>query len=128
MKDWKDRLNSLYLLVEDILSGKKNIVCKKTRHTTMHEELMQKYDIGSEDIPILDIYKDKVIIAVFKPVGLWVTGANGRIDILTDDGAYILAGTAEKGKKPEWKVFTPKNRKSAKNLDSSLILDLVNQL
>ncbi len=127
VKDWKDRLNSLYLLVEDILSAKKNIECKKTRQTTMYEELMQKYDIESEDIPILDIYKDKVIIAIFKPVGLWVIGANGRIDILTEEGAYILADTAEKGKKPEWKVFTPKNRKSGKNLDSSLILDLVNK-
>jgi len=93
----------------------------------MYEELMQKYNVGSEDIPMLDIYKNKVIIATFKPVGLWVIGANGRIDILIESGAYIVVDTAEKGKKPEWKVFTPKNRKSGKNLDSSLIMELVNQ-
>ncbi len=127
VKDWKDRLNHLYLLVEEILFDQKNIVCKKTRHTILYEELMQKYNVNSEDIPILDIYKNKMIIATFKPVGLWVIGANGRIDILTESGAYIVVDTAETGKKPAWKVFTPKNRKSGKNLDSSLIMELVNQ-
>lgn len=127
VKSWKVRINSLYSLVEETLSGQKNLVCKKTRHTTMYEELMQKYNVGSEEIPILDIYKNKVIIATFKPVGLWVLGANGRIDILTESGAYIVVDTAKTGKKPEWKVFTPKNRKSEKNLDSSLIMELVNQ-
>ncbi len=127
VKEWKGRINHMYLLVEGALSDKKNIVCKKTRHTTLYEELMQKYNVDSEDIPILDIYKNKVIIATFKPVGLWVIGANGRIDILTESGAYIVVDTAETGKKPVWKVFTPKNRKSGKNLDSSLIMELVNQ-
>jgi len=127
IKDWKSRLNHMYLLVEGALSDKQNIVCKKTRHTTLYEELMQKYNVDSEDIPILDIYKNKVIIATFKPVGLWVIGANVRIDILTKSGAYIVVDTAEIGKKPAWKVFTPKNRKYGKNLNSSLILELVNQ-
>jgi len=127
IRNWKVRLNHLYLRVEEILSVQNNIVCKKTRHTILYEELMQKYKVDSETIPILDIYKNKVIIATFKPVGLWVIGANGRIDILTESGAYIVVDTAEIGQKPAWKVFTPKNRKSGKNLDSSLIMELVNQ-
>jgi len=34
VREWKDRLSSLYLLVEDTLSGRKNIVCSRKRHTT----------------------------------------------------------------------------------------------
>ena len=127
VRDWKDRLSSLYLLVEDTLSGRENIVCSRKRHTTMYEGLMHKYNVEAEELPILDIYRDKVMIAMFKPAGLWVTGGDGRIDILTESGAYIVAGTGEKGEKSGWKVFTPKDRKSGRNLDSSLIMDLVNQ-
>ncbi|MCI4626027.1 MAG: hypothetical protein L3V56_08695 [Candidatus Magnetoovum sp. WYHC-5] len=125
VKDWKERLNNLYLLVEKTLSGKKNIICKKNRSTIMYEELMRKYNVNSENIPILDIYKDKIIIAIFEPIGLWVIGANGRVDILTESGAYIVVDIAEKGKEPKWQVFTPKNRRYSKELDSSFITELV---
>jgi len=127
VRDWKDRLESLYLLVEDTLSGRENIVCSRKRHTTMYEGLMHKYNVEAEELPVLDIYKDKVMIATFEPIGLWTTGGDGRIDILTKSGAYIIAGTGEKGKKSEWEVFTPKDRRSARNMDSSLIMDLVSQ-
>ncbi len=127
VREWKDRLSSLYLLVEDTLSGRKNIVCSRKRHTTMYEGLMHRYNVEAEELPILDVYKDKVMIAMFEPIGLWVTGSDGRIDILTESGAYIVAGTAEEGKKPGWKVFTPGDRKTGRNMDSSLIMDLVNQ-
>jgi len=93
----------------------------------MYEGLMHRYNVEAEELPILDVYKDKVMIAMFEPIGLWVTGSDGRIDILTESRAYIVAGTAEEGKKPGWKVFTPGDRKTGRNMDSSLIMDMVNQ-
>ncbi|MCP4109645.1 MAG: hypothetical protein GY749_29680 [Desulfobacteraceae bacterium] len=125
VKDWKQRLDSLYSLVEKSLTGMQNVECRQTKHMTMYEELMQKFEISPEKIPILDVYKDKNVIATFKPVGLWVIGANGRIDILTKSGAFILVDKAENGENSEWKVFSPKNRKKEEDFDPVFITELV---
>ncbi len=126
VNDWKKRLDSLYFFVGQSLTGIQNVECRQTKHMTMYEELMQKFEIGPAKIPILDVYKYKNVIASFKPIGLWVTGANGRIDILTKSGAFILVDIAEKGEKPDWKVFSPKSRKKGKDFDPVFIAELVN--
>lgn len=127
VKDWKERLNTLYVFVEQSLSNNKEVELRKDRLTTMHEELMQKYSVSPEKIPLLDIYKNKNIIATFKPIGLWVIGANVRVDILTESGAYIVVDISEKGEESNWQVYSPKNRKEGRRFDSSFIAELVDQ-
>jgi hypothetical protein len=125
VKDWLQRLAALYSFVERTLENSENIECKSTNHMTMYEELMQKSDVEPERVPILDIYKNKTVIASFKPVGLWVVGANGRVDILTKSGAFILVDVADKGKKSDWKVYTPRNRRKGTDFDVTFIEELV---
>jgi len=121
VEDWKKRLADLYASVDAELSGLSDIRIEKNRSTLMHEELMQKYGVSSERLPILDIYKRNKLAATFKPVGLWVIGANGRVDILTSQGSYILVDKAEYGDNPQWFVYSPKNRRTGKPFDSAFI-------
>jgi hypothetical protein len=123
--NWLERLSELYSFVENTLKNSKGIECKSNRHMTMYEELMQKYDVDPAEVPILDIYKNKTIVASFKPVGLWVIGANGRIDILTKSGAFILVDVAGKLENSKWKVYTPKNRTEGIDFDDTFINELV---
>jgi len=127
VEEWKRRLESLYALVVEPLADLKGVRYEKKRQVTIHEGLMQNFHVSPQQLPILDIYKDEIIVVSFMPIGLWVIGANGRIDILTEKGAFILVDKAEYSQPPEWNVFSPQNRGSGSSLDSSFILELVRQ-
>ena len=126
--DWKQRLKDLFSLFEDALSHMKGVECKQTRHTEMYEGQMQQHGVEPESLPILDVYKNGKMIFSLKPIGLWVIGANGRVDILTETGAHIVVDAAEYSQAPEWKVFSRNDRTSGAFLDSSFIVKLADQL
>ena len=128
VNDWVRKVEELYLLVKNSLVNNKQIECKSIDNMVMREELMQKYGVPPKNVPIFDLYKDKKLIATFRPVGLWVIGAKGRIDILTKTGAFILVNISENESQPEWKVFAPKNRKKGENFNAAFIDKLVNAL
>ena len=86
---------------------------------------MQKFNVSPVELPILELRKNKELLASFKPMGLWVIGANGRIDILTKAGSYILVDIAEKTEPSIWKVYTPSNRKQSVDFDSNFIAALI---
>ncbi len=89
---------------------------------------MDEYKVKAEKLPILDIYKKKKLIAAIRPKGLWVIGANGRIDILTHSGSYIVVDTAEKLKKPKWQVFLPLDKRSGKKNDAKMNSSLIKSI
>lgn len=125
VNDWLKRVNDLYSFVGNNLSNDTNVRSASTKKMLMHEELMQKYNVSSVSVPILDLYKNDKILATFKPIGLWVIGANGRIDILTEKGAYILVDVAEKGRSAEWQAYEPSQRRKAIKFDADFIKNLV---
>lgn len=125
VQDWVLRINNIYSFVKETLSSMKGIEFSETKNVSMHEELMQKYNVSPVNLPILEIRNNTGLIDSFKPIGLWVIGANGRIDILTKRGAYILVDTSDKGTQSKWKVYTPENRKESINFDENFIKNLV---
>jgi len=125
--DWVRRVKDLYASVKVALADSEGIECKSAKHMMMHEEPMQNFGVLPKKVPILDLYKDKNLIASFKPVGRWVVGANGRIDILTKSGSFILVDVSEEEGESEWKVFAPNNRKKGVAFNSELIGELVKE-
>jgi hypothetical protein len=76
----------------------------------MDEELMRRYSIPSRQLPTLLINKADGIIKVI-PKGLWVIGANGRIDLFTSRGLFMLVDFAvEPFGRPLWKIYGPDHR------------------
>lgn len=122
--NWSKKVSKLYNFVNDNLSNN-DIECIADKKMVMYEELMQKFNVPKIDIPILNLRKNKTILASFKPIGLWVIGANGRIDILTKNGAFILADMSENDEQTQWKVYSPENRKEGVDFDSNFINKLV---
>lgn len=106
VKDWKKRLSRLYKEIERYVNTQKELTLKNGPTVIMHEELMQKYGVGSEKLRTLDIYRNSKLFTSFKPVGLWVIGANGRIDILNAKESYILVDTSDKYSEPNWTVYS----------------------
>lgn len=106
LEDWKSRISSLYSSIEDWLAINSSYSIKKQTEITMYEELMQQYGIDPTTLMVLDIYYDNHIVATIKPIGLWIIGANGRVDILRKKGTVILVDKSETFQKPNWIAYS----------------------
>ena len=122
---WQKRIGHLYSYVKDQLSDVTDIQFSLTRSLTMYEDLMRRNDVEPLELPILDVFVSGELKATFKPVGLWVVGANGRVDVLTNNGAYILTGTSDELSESSWEIYTPNKRKIKKSLDRGFLRAMV---
>jgi hypothetical protein len=68
----------------------------------MNEELMQRFGVQPIELPILKIFRKQLAIATLFPVGLWVTGANGRIDLLTAKDSASIVNTSDDPDLARW--------------------------
>jgi len=84
LRDWRDRVHGLYGEIEGRLRGTSFQIDREGKHTSA-EELTQRVGLTSDEQPKLDILRiarhDGTNAAIFFPRGLWVIGANGRVDL-----------------------------------------------
>ncbi len=104
VKDWKKRVSDLYITIKGWTKQTEYSI-KTGGKVTMYEELMAQFNVHPVEIDTADIYKDERIVLTIKPKGLWIIGANGRIDILSTSGSYMIVDTAEQFKAPKWKLY-----------------------
>ena len=104
VSDWKRRVAKLYSEISTWLKNTEYTL-KNGHKLIMYEELMAQFGIPSTEIDTMDIYNGKSFILTLKPKGLWIIGANGRVDILTTNGNYMLVDKAEHFAPPQWKLF-----------------------
>ena len=104
VRDWKKRVADLYATIKLWLKNSEYslVIGQKS---TMFKEQMSRFHVPKTDVDTADIYKNKKFVMTIKPNGLWVIGANGRIDILTMKGNYLLIDFAEEFKNPQWKLY-----------------------
>jgi hypothetical protein len=55
VEDWVQRADKIFLLVKDSLTGNSEIKFVENRTVTMHEELMQKYEVSPINLPSLEV-------------------------------------------------------------------------
>ena len=84
LSDWRDRVHELYSNIESALRGKPFRPDREGKHTS-NEELPQRIGLAQAELPKVDILRivrrDGTNAAVLFPRGLWIIGANGRIDL-----------------------------------------------
>lgn len=90
----------------------------------MDEELMRRVHLRPHRQPVLRLRGPNAKYAMFKPKGLWVIGANGRVDLYTSKGAFILVDRAEAYSPPQWTVFRPADNKEGKPYTPDLLNEL----
>lgn len=104
--DWLFRISNLYALIETWLKSVPLYTTKAQSEVTMYEALMDKYQLPPRKLKVLDIYCGDNIVATLKPKGLWIIGANGRIDLLSKQGAVQLIDKSERFDKSNWIYYT----------------------
>lgn len=103
--DWERRIENLILKLKDWSKSIPGLKIKDARRQKMHEGFMKEFNISMREIPSVDILKEGKIIMVVKPFGLWIMGANGRIDLLTANGNNILVDISKEFSEARWLLY-----------------------
>lgn len=108
VNDWLLRLSKLKALMESWLLPGMTIVDRPP--TLMNEELMRKFGVGPAAMPTFDVQEATRRVMRVQPKGLWIIGANGRVDLITVSASYILVDKAANLQPPNWQFYTSTNR------------------
>jgi hypothetical protein len=124
IQNWLKRIHDLYSQIRQWLSHEDYKIKMRT-DLEINEELMRDFHIPPRKMESLDILKNDKIIISLKPYGLWVIGANGRIDMLTSKGNYVIVDSSEAFEAPSWKMYSPQNPLKKENLTKEKFLSLI---
>ncbi len=84
LNDWRERVHKLYDQIEDQINGTDLRSKREGKHASF-EQLPQRVGVAETELPEIDILSilrpDGTSAAVLQPRGLWIIGANGRIDL-----------------------------------------------
>jgi len=125
ISDWKYRLNQLY---ENVESWSRDCAVSdiiKKELPLAKEELMQKFCIEPDNITALAI-KSGESRTSFVPMGLWVVGSNGRVNIRTNTHQYILVDLGDNEDfTSDWTVVNPSKRGQKIHFDKAVMSKLL---
>jgi hypothetical protein len=119
--DWALRIDALYGQVTRWLPSGWTTNRDDTIH--MSEELMQKFGVAPRELPMLKLSYQGHSLARIEPRGLWIIGANGRLDFFSRSGHYIIIDTAENFGTSDWHIAPLSNRRSLQPLDRDAFVE-----
>jgi hypothetical protein len=90
----------------------------------MDEEFMRRFGVRRVTLPVLKIKAHGHVVATVIPVGLWVIGANGRVDILTAAGQANVVNNSATPDLPDWVAFAGSTN-SSKPFDKDFLLAFI---
>ncbi len=111
VSEWLERLIDLFEEIKKWAS-KNGWTTEDGPSIPMFEELMQRFGVSEHQQPTMSICDPKGRRIWIKPKGLWVIGANGRVDLFSPKGAYTLVDMEAKlGRQPRWVIHYIGNSK-----------------
>jgi hypothetical protein len=57
--------------------------------------LMRRFDVSPREMPVFELRSGPERVMRIQPKGLWIIGANGRVDLITKATAPILVDQSE---------------------------------
>ena len=107
--DWEERLNDLYATIESWLPD--GWTARMGPPVLMHAELMREFQVAPRQLPTLELADESGQSARLEPRGLWIVGANGRVDLKHDDHHYFIVDRAENFERPDWQAVRADRRR-----------------
>ena len=99
--DWRERIASLFSGVESWLPL--GWSAREGAEVWMHEDVMRNLGIAERQLPSLDLNKGD-LWARLEPRALWIIGANGRLDLVSSQGHYVIIDRADLFTAPLWTI------------------------
>jgi hypothetical protein len=135
LQDWKERTNRLFNFIENTLGSQ--FTYDRTGKQRSAEELVQRAGLSEDQVPALDILRIErppgTLRATIMPRGLWVIGANGRLDLrvlgpankqiqyFLVDKSQPLSGTENAA----WYIIDPSDRLEQRPLTEQVLHEVV---
>lgn len=114
VEDWANRIEDLYKKVASWLP--EGWAVERQRTVRMDEQLMKDAGVPARDLPSLDILRAGENQGFLEPRGLWIVGANGRLDLVLGGKQYVIVDAADSFDEPEWKFAPIASRASLSDL------------
>ena len=126
VREWHERLLELYSRIQQWLPRDLGYEIDTSGQTLMNEELMSKYDVEPVNLPTLKIKRNDDIVLLFQPKGLWVIGANGRVDVFGKNSNWLLVDFSEQfSAHTDWKLAIPEDRRNFIDFTEPAFLEML---
>jgi hypothetical protein len=124
VQDWVGRLDELKRMMENWLPVGMSIVDRPP--TPMHENLMMRFNVPPAQMPTFEVRRGIERVMRVQPKGLWIIGANGRVDLTTPTASYILVDKSEPlSGTPDWHYYTSSNKLNSTQLGQAEFLRML---
>jgi hypothetical protein len=91
----------------------------------LHEELMERFGIAPRNISVLELVNAGKPAGIVKPRDLWTIGANGRLDLRTGKGSFIIIDKSEAFSAPSWSAAPISDRTNLVPLTKARFVDML---
>jgi hypothetical protein len=99
--DWLERLENLFAEIK-LWAKNNDWSAEEGAPAPLLDGLAERAGAGKFQQPTLSVRSPEGAIVWIKPKGLWVIGANGRVDIFSPKGAFTLIDVADAFDAPRW--------------------------
>jgi hypothetical protein len=121
--EWRQHVLTLFGNITE-WSIRNRYTVDQSQTISMDEEMMQLFAVQPIQLPVLKIRKGRSVVATIVPVGLWVIGANGRLDILTSKMSAMVVNASPDPRSVRWMVYPTADR-SGQPLNEQRFLKLI---
>jgi hypothetical protein len=128
VEDWLARLDDLRSRMKSWLqaSDLSGLTIVNLPPARMFEPLMRRFGVPAREMPVFEVRAEAQRILRFQPKGLWIIGANGRVDLVTRTAAPILVDRAKPLARPtDWQLFDLHRSIDSVPLTQQAFLELV---
>lgn len=123
--DWVRRLNRLFDQLERWAADVPNARVERDEIDQSIEEMMERFKVHARRIPTLTVFVGRNRIA-FVPSALWISGANGRVNVTTNYRQYALVDMGGvDGQPSRWSLVTSNAKLPLVPLDQALFEKLL---
>ncbi|MGK7392594.1 MAG: hypothetical protein ACNS60_19730 [Candidatus Cyclobacteriaceae bacterium M2_1C_046] len=123
--DWNKRIKELIKTFDKWSNNGKEYSVEPSRNVLMNEEMMRSFNINPQEVESAMVEMNGKIQLVIKPLALWIIGANGRIDLLSKNGNYILVDTSEAFQEPKWKIFFKDDKRKSLDFNKEVLFKII---
>lgn len=114
LDDWRARVGALYADIAGWLPPELSLA--EGVKVPILEDLMSRFEVPQQAIPSKVLLKRGTLVGRIEPRGLWIVGANGRVDLILPDHHSIIVDRAQSFDLPEWVIMPLRDRLDRKPL------------
>jgi hypothetical protein len=113
--DWSRRCTELFEAIKEWMPHDWQIAVMQ--NAQIDEELMRSNGVPPRKLPTLEFRDQYNRSGKIIPRGLWIIGANGRLDMYYEDRHFVIVDKADNFNLPQWKIADWKGERSFSALD-----------